>query len=519
MMTSVPSRNGTQIRKLNAIELCAGIGGQALGLHSAGFKFIGLCDSRKYAVDTLKANCPRWAPWMFDIREKKLQLFDQLDQSLARTNADGSPLQLDLLSASLPWRPWDESGIGESDPDDLMGTFKELVDRHRPKAFLFETVEHFIGPRHRDYYLRTVNQFAKADYRTFVVQPYFPDFGIPRKNDKIFVVGLKNEFARDFRFPVLSRPNPRSFLQLTAPIAFRERSAWSLGDMTARGRTKIQREYDKWCEQWLTAHGDFWNTLLPRLNRGLDKGRNARPEPKEKDVSSSAAMTDKKATLGSDVPKRKELSQNALQEDSTSNRQRGRPRKTRKLEYDYLRIDPPISDLWREFGFNVEKRERFMPRPGDKLPSKLPMTPDLLKQLQGFPSYWKLEGELADQFKALHDATPPVIAMALGRSIHAALSKQFVDIDTAGALTPELKLFFFGSLYSSRVLESHDNPALSLAEAWHDGVLAMRGELQLPRESPYDDDDYDDYDDDNGYEPDPQEWEDLRALNDLLYDE
>jgi site-specific DNA-cytosine methylase len=495
------------------MELCAGIGGQALGLHSAGFRFIGLCDSRKHAVDTLKANCPRWTPWMFDIRKEKLQLFDQLDQSLAKT---GSPTQLDLLSASLPWRPWDESGTGESDPEDLLVTFKEFVNRYQPKAFLFETVEHFIGPRHRGFYLRTVDQFAKADYRTFVVQPYFPDFGIPRENDKIFVVGLKNEFARDFRFPLLSRPNSRSFLELTAPIAFRERSAWSLGDMTARGRTKIQRDYDKWCEQWLTAHRDFWDALLPRLNRGLDKGLKARPEPKEEHEGRSTAMTDEKATLGFDVAKRKELSQNTSQENSTLKKQRGRPRKTHELDYDYLRIDPPISSLWREFGFNVEKRKRIMPRPGDKLPSKLPMTPDLLKQLQGFPSYWKLEGELADQFTALHDATPSVIAMALGRSIHAALSKRFVDIDTAGALTPELKLFFFGSLYSSRVLESHNNPALSLAEAWHDGVLAMRGELQAPSESPHDDDDYDD---DNGYEPDPQEWEDLMALNDLLYDE
>ncbi|NNH43732.1 hypothetical protein HLI03_19065 [Rhizobium laguerreae] len=527
MTNSAQEQNEKLIRKLNAIELCAGLGGQALGLHSARFKLLAVCDSDKNSTATLEGNCPRWVPWTLDIRKKKPQLLERIDQILAKTNSDGSARELDLLSASLPWRPWDKKGKGDNDPDDLLGTFKELIDRFQPKAFMFETAEHFIGPTHREFYLQTVDQFAKADYRTFVVQPYFPDFGIPHKNDKIFIVGLKKEFAGDFRLPVLSRPNSQSFLELTAPIAFRERSAWSLGDMTKRGRTKVQREYDKWCEQWFAAHGEYWNKPLPPLNRGLDKGLTAR---------SAASTVGQNQSVAASLPvvppanilqplawlrpvKRAGLSKNIVQPHGSAKRRRGRPPKNHARDNDYLRIDPPISNLWLKFGFDVTKRREFMPRPGDKLPSKLPMTPDLLKQLQGFPSYWKLAGELPDQFKALHDATPPVIALALGRSIHAAISKKSVDLDSPGALTPELKLFFFGNLYSSHVLETHDDPALSLAKAWHDGVLAMRGELEVTWHRDCEDDFDDIADEGDDYEPDQLEWEDYRSLNHLPYDE
>ena len=47
-------------RRLTTIELCAGAGGQALGLEDAGFEPLALVEIDKNACNTLKTNRPEW---------------------------------------------------------------------------------------------------------------------------------------------------------------------------------------------------------------------------------------------------------------------------------------------------------------------------------------------------------------------------------------------------------------------------------------------------------------------------
>lgn len=45
---------------LSSIEICAGAGGQALGLSMAGFEHVALIEYEKDYCDTLKRNRPDW---------------------------------------------------------------------------------------------------------------------------------------------------------------------------------------------------------------------------------------------------------------------------------------------------------------------------------------------------------------------------------------------------------------------------------------------------------------------------
>ena len=78
---------------LTALELCAGAGGQALGLARAGFKHMALVDNDEHACQTLKHNFPGCRVIRADIRKLR-----------DPTRFKG----IDLLAAGLPCPPFCE---------------------------------------------------------------------------------------------------------------------------------------------------------------------------------------------------------------------------------------------------------------------------------------------------------------------------------------------------------------------------------------------------------------------------
>jgi len=65
---SRPSRQKQSKRILNAVELCAGGGGAAIGIEQAGFAHVALVDNDPHACSTLRANRPHWNVIEGDIR-------------------------------------------------------------------------------------------------------------------------------------------------------------------------------------------------------------------------------------------------------------------------------------------------------------------------------------------------------------------------------------------------------------------------------------------------------------------
>lgn len=51
---------------LTSIEICAGAGGQAIGLHQAGFKHLALVEIDQHAVKTLEKNIELLKEWSWE---------------------------------------------------------------------------------------------------------------------------------------------------------------------------------------------------------------------------------------------------------------------------------------------------------------------------------------------------------------------------------------------------------------------------------------------------------------------
>jgi len=100
---------------LTTLELCAGAGGQALGLEQAGIDHAGLVEINKHACATLRLNRPKW-----NVIEGDLN------------NFDGAPYAgVDMISGGLPCPPFSVAGkqLGTGDERNLFPAMIRLVDQ------------------------------------------------------------------------------------------------------------------------------------------------------------------------------------------------------------------------------------------------------------------------------------------------------------------------------------------------------------------------------------------------------
>src|SRR5688500_5058335 len=108
--------------RLTSIELCAGAGGQALGIERAGFEHLALVEIDEHCCKTLEANRPQWRG---RVHCTDLKQFDA-------TRYRG----VDLLAAGLPCPPFSIAGkqLGDKDDRNLFPEALRIIDECRPRA-------------------------------------------------------------------------------------------------------------------------------------------------------------------------------------------------------------------------------------------------------------------------------------------------------------------------------------------------------------------------------------------------
>ena len=87
------------------LEICAGAGGQAIGLEAAGFEPVGLVELEPIACETLVVNRPRWQVHAADVTSFSAKAYDGVD----------------LLAGGVPCPPFSIAGkqLGRADERDL----------------------------------------------------------------------------------------------------------------------------------------------------------------------------------------------------------------------------------------------------------------------------------------------------------------------------------------------------------------------------------------------------------------
>ena len=130
-------------KPLTCVEICAGAGGQALGLAMAGFVHVALVEYEPDYCKTLKENRPEWNILCEDVH-----------------HFDGRPYEgVDLLAGGVPCPPFSVAGkqLGKDDERDLFPEALRLIEEIKPRAVMIENVRGFLDSSFDEYRANILN--------------------------------------------------------------------------------------------------------------------------------------------------------------------------------------------------------------------------------------------------------------------------------------------------------------------------------------------------------------------------
>ncbi len=185
---------------LSCIEICAGAGGQALGLENAGFDAQALVEIDGHCCGTLRYNRPNWNVIEDDVK-----------------NFSGKPFEgVDLLAGGVPCPPFSKAGkqLGKNDERDLFPEALRLVDEIRPNAVMLENVRGFLDAVFEDYRLKLKRKLQRMGYVVDWRLLNASDFGVSQLRPRVVIVAIKKELAEHFQWCSPLDHNPPSVGEL-----------------------------------------------------------------------------------------------------------------------------------------------------------------------------------------------------------------------------------------------------------------------------------------------------------------
>jgi DNA (cytosine-5)-methyltransferase 1 len=382
---------------LTSIEICAGAGGQAVGLHNAGFDHLALVEWDQHAVSTLRANVGSWPGWTPE-KAQDLQTMDVKDFLASdihdSVNKSLGEDRLDLFAGGVPCPPFSLAGkqLGADDERDLFPAALSIIEKMKPNAIMIENVRGILEPPELfiDYRRQILNDLRSYGYVIPEVSPSLSaaaqdrqmrpvwrrvdakHYGVPQLRPRAILVAIhKRVYEKNPKTPSFHWPTALKGGQATV--------AEKLADTM---RTRCMEYWDKKYKlpngKWTTGK-EVYETWLDAATKAAAAGRGVAP------TLVGGSRKHGGADLG---PTRAKRAWEALGVDAMG-----------------VANDPdkpiPERDLFRDAG---------------------PMlTVEQAAIIQGFPQDWKFQGLKTARYRQVGNAFPPPVAEAIGRAIAAVL--------------------------------------------------------------------------------------------------
>ncbi len=169
------------------VEICAGAGGQALGLDMAGFHHVALVEYEKDYCDVLKENRPEWNVICADVHD-----------------FDGTKYKgVDLLAGGVPCPPFSIASkqLGKEDDRDLFPEAIRLISEIQPRAVMLENVRGFLETKFDSYREHILQSIRDLGYTVSIKLLNACDYGVPQLRPRVVIVGIRNDEKGNFSYP------------------------------------------------------------------------------------------------------------------------------------------------------------------------------------------------------------------------------------------------------------------------------------------------------------------------------
>lgn len=179
----------------DAVEVCAGAGGQAIGLHNAGFGHRALVEIEPAACETLRLNAAR------------LRWGDIVYQADLHTWPDVKLLEdlrgVSLLAGGVPCPPFSMAGkqLGADDERDLFPRMLDLVAMLEPRAVLIENVRGLMSSKFDGYRANVDVRLRNLGYIPAWRLLQASDYGVAQLRPRTIMVALRPNDASAFTWP------------------------------------------------------------------------------------------------------------------------------------------------------------------------------------------------------------------------------------------------------------------------------------------------------------------------------
>ena len=180
---------------LTCVEICAGAGGQALGLEQAGFAHAAAVEIDAAACETLRRN--RGQHWKI------------IEADIAEV--DGAEFGgVDLLAGGVPCPPFSVAGhqLGAADERDLFPEALRLAAEISPRAVLLENVRGLAERRFDEYRGQVLARLGELGYQSWWRMVQASEHGVPQLRPRYVLVAIRRPWADRFGWPDGSRRPP-----------------------------------------------------------------------------------------------------------------------------------------------------------------------------------------------------------------------------------------------------------------------------------------------------------------------
>lgn len=189
-------KGGLANMTFTSVEICAGAGGQALGLEQAGFEHLAAVEIDPHACATLRANRPEW---------------NVVEGDVVRWIRDHAHEYegVDLVAGGVPCPPFSKAGkqLGAADERDLFPAMLDLVKVTQPQAVMIENVRGLLDPKFDDYRAKVTRKLRSMGYATQWKLLQASDYGVAQLRPRVIAVAVRTDLGGGkFNYPT---PRPQ----------------------------------------------------------------------------------------------------------------------------------------------------------------------------------------------------------------------------------------------------------------------------------------------------------------------